>query len=201
MLTARTFRVFATGMSLAGSMSSCSKCKDASATVTCVVCNQKHCVEHVTEHCRNVSNDVEEVRSDYDYLARQLKHIDCSQKLMTQIDEWEQNSHKIITGAAFRARADVHRWIEMSRTDMETSMAKMKITVQTEKSDDYHMGKELLLLKRTLRRLQTMLEKHSTIHLQTDEQARPIPLIKVVWKDSLKPSVKSKSSTRLGAFV
>ena len=82
-------------MAIATTKTICFVCNKCKITYVCPGCSQQFCLDHLPEHRKNLSQQLEQIQNDHDQLRQELndRKIDStSHPLIAQIDQWERNS-------------------------------------------------------------------------------------------------------------
>jgi DNA helicase IV len=158
-------------MATATSKTHCVKCGKEKATMRCGGCLKEFCFKHLGDHRQDLNKEFDEIEVNRDLFRQSLtQHIEQpnNHTLIQPINQWEQNSIKII-----QKTADEARQLLLKNTNYHIHQIETKLNVltnqlrQSRDEDDFH---ELNLhqFRQELTRLTEELTKPSNILIRED---------------------------------
>src|SRR5690349_20494280 len=100
----------------------CYKCNKGGATFTCDGCRLSFCLKHASDHRQELSQQMEDIGQRHDVLKRDIDEQSIIQTLLAQIKRWEKESIEKIQSSAEKARIDLKRLIDASKTRLNILM-------------------------------------------------------------------------------
>ncbi|CAF0764606.1 unnamed protein product [Adineta steineri] len=109
-------------MAKANNKTLCFTCNKEKITYPCEGCSQRFCLIHLTEHQKNLSDELNHIINDYDQFKQTIneqKQNPQNDLLIKEIDQWERNSIEIIQQKAQNCREVVIQYSQTFLDDIE----------------------------------------------------------------------------------
>ncbi|CAF1279355.1 unnamed protein product [Rotaria sordida] len=131
---------------------------------------------------------MDHVGQQHDFLHKKLTETNVIHPLHSRINEWENASIKKIQEVAKKARTDLEKYLNETKTECRESLGKIKNELASSRQSNDYTEIELKEWTDEINKLRQLLEKPSTIDIVEDGQSQP--LIRVVQqKDSVSTKV------------
>ena len=153
-------------MSIASRKTNCIICNKCKITYICQGCSRDFCLDHLSEHRKNLGQQLEQIQTDHDQLRQNLNdyQIDPMKHLLIKtIDQWERDSINNIQQTAQRCRTE---WIDYSNNfllEMEKKLNQLAQQIQQIHQENEFSEIDLNLLKQKLQILQKELERPGNV--------------------------------------
>jgi hypothetical protein len=149
----------------------CIKCDKEKSAVRCEGCSQLFCFDHLPDHRQELSIQLDEIEVNRDLLRQTLIEQTTNPKkhsLMKQIDQWEEDSIKIIRQTANDCRQLVLQHTTDHINQFEGNLVKLTDRLrQTRQENDFNEI-DLRELKQKLIELTEELNKPSNVSIEHD---------------------------------
>ncbi|CAF1455635.1 unnamed protein product [Rotaria sordida] len=156
----------------------CIKCDKGAGIIICGGCEEWFCTKHIIEHRQDLGEKMDHVGQQHDFLQKKLTETNVIHPLHSRINEWENASIKKIQEVAKKARTDLERYLNETKTELRESLGKIKNELASSRQSDDYTEIELREWTDELNKLRQLLEKPSTIDIVEDDQSQS--LIRVV---------------------
>ena len=169
----------------------CAKCSHGGAVATCDGCQRSFCTKHFVEHRQELSQQMEIIRQDHEYLYRATPIKDISKHpFLNRIDSWERESMIKIQEAAEKARSDFHQLMDRTKNELNSSIEKLKSELEAcQKSDDFTEN-DLKRWGEQMKELRHRFDSPTSISIMyDDDQQHTIRLIKIIEKQQIRSSI------------
>ncbi|CAF1184646.1 unnamed protein product [Rotaria sordida] len=161
----------------------CVKCDKGAGITICGGCEEWFCAKHFTEHRQGLGEKMDHVGQQHDFLQNKLTETNVTHSFHSHINEWETASIKKIQEVAKKARTDLEKYLNETKTELRESLGKIKNELASSHQSGNYTEIELKEWTDELNKLRQLLEKPSTIDIVEDSQSQP--LIRVVQQKSL----------------
>jgi hypothetical protein len=171
-------------MATATARINCVTCGKERSTFKCGGCLQDYCFNHLTEHKKELSKQLDNIEVNRDLFRQTLtEHTSQPQKhaLIQEIDQWERNSIKIIQQTAEEARQAVFKYTIGHAKELETKLNKLTDQLRESREENDFFETDLHLWNEELIRLTEELLKPSNISLRQEN----IPLVTKISIDAI----------------
>jgi hypothetical protein len=169
-------------MATPSSKTQCVTCSKEKSAVRCEGCLQIFCRDHFTDHCQELSTQLDEIEVSRDLFRQRLtEQTTDPQKhsLIKQINKWEEKSIKIIQKTAKECRQQILEHTGGYFNQMEVNLANLTDQLrQTRKENDFNEI-DLKQLNQKLTQLAEDLDNPPNISIRHDSTS-PISKISVV---------------------
>ncbi|CAF0775812.1 unnamed protein product [Adineta steineri] len=171
----------------------CMKCNKGGGVTTCDGCQQTFCMKHIIEHRQELSIELENLVHEHDLLRRDVSQENQVHPLLTQINEWEQESMTRIQVVAENARADLQQLVDESKGNLRLFMDKMTNEVQSGRELDDYTETDLAKWTEKLKELRQLLETQLNVQIiRNDDESIAIRMIKVLDEQLLHSTIASR---------
>ena len=150
----------------------CITCGKDKATSKCSGCLQDYCLNHLIEHRKQLSKQLDEIEVTRDSFQQTIiEQKTGSQKhpLIQQINQWEQDSVEKIRQTAEEARKTILSGINMNSAEIEEKLNVLTDQLKSSRIEDDITENDLQIWKEELQQLTEQLTKPSNIVLQDSE--------------------------------
>jgi hypothetical protein len=158
-------------MATATGKARCITCDKEKSAVRCEGCLQIFCRIHLTDHCQELSQQLDEIEINRDLFRQTLnEQTNDRQKhfLIKQIDKWEKDSIRKIQQTAEECRQILLQHTTKHFNQIEINLTKLTDQLkQTRQENDFNEI-DLKNLKQKLTQLEKELDKPSNISIQQD---------------------------------
>ncbi|CAF2623691.1 unnamed protein product [Rotaria sp. Silwood2] len=157
----------------------CKECQNGVAT--CSGCRKQYCINHFQKHRQELAARMDEVGEEHDLLQQDLERENMMSELFSRIENWKQQSIKLIEDTAEQVRADLQKHFHRTKHYLKESLEKLTEKLKSSQLSNNYAEKQLDEWMRQLLQLRQMLEKPSTIDIVEDDTTRSsIHMIKVI---------------------
>jgi hypothetical protein len=160
----------------------CCKCNKGGATFTCDGCHQSFCLKHVGDHRQELAQQMDNIGQQHDVLKRDIDEQSINKALLAQIDRWEQESIEKIRSHANKARTDLKRLAEESKTRLSELMSELSNELRSNRESDEYTEDDLDRWANQLKELRKGLKKSSEMDI-VDDTLSSFRSIKISKKD------------------
>ncbi|CAF0766953.1 unnamed protein product [Adineta steineri] len=161
-------------MAMANNKTYCFTCNKEKITFSCEGCSKRFCLTHLTEHQKNLSDELNHIINDYD----QFKQIINEQKqnlqnhsLIKEINQWERNSIEIIQQKAQNCREFVIKSSEIFINDIEIKFNSLSEQIKELYKENEYNEINLNYLKNQLIETTEEFNDPSNISIKEDSQS------------------------------
>jgi chromosome segregation ATPase len=155
----------ATGISKAH----CVKCGKERSTLKCAGCSQDFCFDHLPDHRQELSEQLDEIEMNRDSLRQTLNEQTNSPKqhlLIKQIDQWEEDSIKIIEQTAKQCRELLFEHTTKFINPIEINLTKLTDEMREIRKENDFNEIDLNQLKNKLAQIAKELDKPANVSVQ-----------------------------------
>ncbi|CAF3567679.1 unnamed protein product [Rotaria sp. Silwood1] len=160
----------------------CVKCDKGAGIIICSGCQESFCHRHFSEHRQELDEKMDRIDQQHDFLHKKLTENNVTHPLYSYINEWENASIKKIQEVAKKARAELEKYLNETKTELRESLGKIKNELASSRESNDYTEMELKEWTDELNKLRQLLEKPSAIDIVEDDQSQP--LIRVVQQKS-----------------
>ncbi|CAF2848296.1 unnamed protein product [Rotaria sp. Silwood2] len=160
----------------------CIKCDKGAGIIICGGCQEWFCDKHFPQHRQELGEKMDHIGQQHDFLHKQLTENNVTHPLHLRINEWENASIKKIQEVAKKARSDLQRYLNETKTELRESLGKVKNELASSRELNDYTELELREWTDQLNKLRQLLEKPSTIDIVEDGQSQS--LIRIVQQKS-----------------
>jgi hypothetical protein len=174
----------------------CAKCNKAGGSAMCNGCQRSFCIKHFIEHRQELSQQMDDIGQEHDLLRRDFNYENNTHSLLAQIDQWEQESIKIIQAVAKKARADLQQQFDQTKNELKVSVDKLTEEIRACRESDDYTEIDIQKWMEHLKELRQTIENPSAITTVCDNNTTSaISLIKV--SSAPRPQQSSNQTKRL----
>ena len=163
------------------------KCGKDGEVPTCNGCGQSFCSKHATDHRRELAKQMDGLVQKHATFKRDLSNLNLDKALLTEIDQWEKKSVEKIRSNAEKARADLQRFTEESKSRLESKMAQLASELLSNEKSQKYTEVDLGRWMERLKDLRGALERSSTCKIVQDSTGLIHPII-IQTSDKEKPT-------------
>ncbi|CAF1468943.1 unnamed protein product [Adineta ricciae] len=159
----------------------CIKCDKAGGIASCAGCQQWFCIKHFSEHRQELSMEMDHLSEEHDLIQQDLlESKNIEDRLLVNINDWEQKSIEKIQIAAEQARIDVKKYLDDKKQQMTVSLHQITKELQSGRQSDDYTEVELKKWLKQIKELQELLNKPSSIRMSDDHDSQSsIHLIRI----------------------
>jgi len=152
----------------------CVKCAKEKRAVKCEGCSQLFCFEHLPDHHRELSAQLDDIEVHRDVFRQTLSEQTTNPKnhsLIKQIDQWEEDSIRKIQQTANECRQQILRHSSEHIKNIEINLVKLTDQLrQTRRENDFNEI-DLHEFRRKLTQLVEELDKPKNISIQQNSSS------------------------------
>ena len=147
-------------MAIATGKAQCIICSKEKCAVRCEGCQQIFCRNHLTDHCQELSEQLDDIEINHDLFVQILNEQTNNPKkhfLIKQIDQWEEDSIRKIQQTAKECRQillehtpEYFNKIEINLTKLTDQLRKTRQENDFNEIDIKHLQQKLTLLSEQL---------------------------------------------------
>ncbi|CAF2469041.1 unnamed protein product [Rotaria sp. Silwood2] len=158
----------------------CTKCNKGGGTAMCHGCQQSFCSKHFLEHRQELSQQIDYIGQEHDFLRRDLNCNKNIGSLLEHIDKWEQESIKTIQASAQNARVALQQLHNQTNNELKVSFDQLTQEIRYCRESDDYTEIDIKNWIDQLKELRQIIEKPSFVNIDYDNNiASVIKLIKV----------------------
>jgi hypothetical protein len=147
----------------------CITCSKEKRAVRCEGCSQLFCFDHLPDHRQELSQQLDDIEVRRDVFRQTLTEQTTNpnkHSLIKQIDQWEEDSIRIIQKTAKECRKKILQHSSEHITDIEMNLAKLTDQLrQTRQENDFNEI-DLQEFRRKLTKLSEELDKPKNISIE-----------------------------------
>ncbi|CAM4820418.1 unnamed protein product [Rotaria magnacalcarata] len=155
----------------------CAKCDKGPGIAICGGCEKWFCRKHFMEHRDGLGEEMDRVGQQHDLLHKQLAEDNVTHAFHLRINEWENASINKIRKVAEKARTDLEKYLNNTKTELKNSLGKIRVELATSRESDDYTETDLTNWIENLKKLRQLLENPPSIDILEDDQS--LPLIRV----------------------
>jgi hypothetical protein len=158
-------------MATATGKTRCVVCGKEKATLKCGGCSKDFCYNHWDTHRQELNKQLDEIEMNRDLFRQSIiQHVEQpnNNKLIQQINQWEQTSIKIIQQTAEQARQILIKYTKRYIHEIEIKLNKVTHQLRESRDEDDFNEINLCQFQEELNRLTEALNKPSTVSIRED---------------------------------
>jgi hypothetical protein len=149
----------------------CAICDKAAGNFTCRGCTQHFCTNHVIEHRQALGKTMDEIMLEHDQLRESLTERGetlTPHVFMKQIDEWEEESIKVIHQAATESRNQLRNVVDRFKNKILQILDPIGLELTKFREDDNFVETQLTEWTAKLEKLKKELTMLSPVNMERD---------------------------------
>ena len=134
----------------------CVVCNKGKITYICQGCSKHFCFEHLSEHRKNLGQQLHQIQNDHDQLRQNLndQKIDPNKHpCIEQIDRWEKDSMEKIQQTAQQCRSECINYVSRCLMQMEKRLNELAEQINEIHQENEYSEIDLNQLERKLEKL------------------------------------------------
>ena len=176
----------------------CLKCDNKSGQqFTCNGCQQSFCWLHVTDHEKDIFQQMDVLSKDHNLLQDDWNDESHYNRLLEQINQWEKESISKIQEKAEAARVDLRLFYEESKSRLQASVRRISEEILTSQKLNNFSEIEINQWTQELKNIQQQAQTSFNIQIDQDEEIPSIALIKIKQKTKRPLEQNEETSKRL----
>jgi hypothetical protein len=158
----------------------CAVCNKGAGIATCNGCQRAFCIRHFGEHRQELSQQMEEIVEGHDLLRQDLNYERNVQPLVERINQWEQESIRMIQASAQKARIDLQQVLEQTKNESKVAVNRLTEELRACRESDDYTELDIRKWAEQLRELRQIIENSSNINIECgNSTSSAIPLIRI----------------------
>jgi hypothetical protein len=158
----------------------CVKCNKGAGIATCNGCQRAFCIKHFGEHRQELSQQMDDIGQEHDLLRRDMIYERSAQSFLERINQWEQETIRMVQASAQKARMDLQQVLEQTKNESKIAVDRLTEELRACRESDNYTELEINKWTEQLRELRQIIENLSSINIECgNSTASVIPLIKV----------------------
>ncbi len=152
----------------------CITCAKEKRAVRCEGCSQLFCFDHLPDHRQELSAQLDDIEISRDVFRQTLTEQTINQNqysLIKQIDQWEEDSIRIIQQTANECRQKILQYTREYITNIEVNLVKLTDQLRQARQENDFNEIDLREFRRKLTKLSEELEKSKTISIQQNSSS------------------------------
>ncbi|CAF3841759.1 unnamed protein product [Rotaria magnacalcarata] len=152
----------------------CVKCDKGPGIAMCGGCEKWFCRKHFMEHRDSLGEEMDRVGQQHDLLHKQLAEDNVMHAFHLRINKWESSSINKIRQVAEKARTDLEKYLNNTKTELKNSLGKIRVELATSRESDDYTETDLTNWIENLNKMRQLLEKPSSIDILENDQSLPL---------------------------
>src|SRR5437763_729331 len=103
----------------------CTKCSKGGGIAMCNGCQRSYCIKHFVEHRQELSQQMDNIGQEHDLLRRDMNYEKSTHSLFAHIDQWEQETIKMVQECAKKARIDLQQLLNQTKNELKMSVDRL----------------------------------------------------------------------------
>jgi hypothetical protein len=152
----------------------CITCAKEKRAVRCEGCSQLFCFDHLPDHRQQLSIQLDDIEVHRDVFRQTLNEQTTNPKkysLIEQIDQWEEDSIRIIQRTANECRQQILQYKREYITNIEANLVKLTDQLRQARQENDFNEIDLREFRRKLTKLSEELDKPETISIQQNSSS------------------------------
>lgn len=159
----------------------CVECKNG--MVICNGCENRFCHPHFDEHLQEIQKRMDQVVQEHDQLVDTLNSSATASELLSQINEWEQQSFEKIKDAARQARIHLQKSLDHKKDQLMVLLRYTAEQLESSQASKAYTEKDLNRWLQQLEELRKISERPIDMEIVKDNAIHAsVSMIKVVRK-------------------
>ncbi len=161
-------------MATAGAKTLCVTCNKDRVTFPCSGCQQHFCLNHLTEHNKELATQLDEIEDQRNIFKQTLsEHNSNPQKhiLFKEISKWEENSIQKIKQTANELRETLIKHTNDHIQNIEIDLKKLTENIKEIRSENDFNENHLNELKTKLNKLEEQFNRPKNIQIKQDSNS------------------------------
>lgn len=147
----------------------CITCGKGKVTYDCKGCQQPFCLNHLIDHNRQLSEQLEDLENQRNLFKQTLsQHLPSERPGIQQIDQWEEDSIRQIQQRAQEARDLLEEYTSECIPQIEIEIDKLTDEMKELRHENDFDERHLNQLKTKLEKLREQLEQQKKIEIKED---------------------------------
>lgn len=164
----------------------CAKCTNGRGVALCNGCDQIFCISHFTEHRQDLSQSMDNICQEHDFLQTDLCQENVEHLFITRINIWEEESIKKIQTTAQTIRTRIQDIFDKKKDLLKPAIERLTNEILTSRNSDNYIENDLKTWTETLKTLRDTFDDWSFIDIEEDtEPESTIYLMKLSEKQRL----------------